>query len=179
MSRFILFLGACAAISFSLLYTSSPSVEFPAVAPGELTFIGNAGSDNLFTVNHWKFDRLENLDAPENIQVTAILDMKSITCDWKDLEKNLHKKKDYFYSKKFGTAQITIDGAEAQADGSYVAEAELSLKGITKTVPVTFTLTGEGPYELEATAVVKRRKFNFSGNGPKEEVPVTVKAVVE
>ncbi len=104
--------------------------------------------------------------------------MTSITCDWKDLEKNLHKKKDYFHSKKFNTAQLTIDGAKAQADGSYLANAELSLKGVSRTVPLSFTLTGEGPYELEASATIERRKFRFTGNGPKDEVPVMVKATL-
>ncbi|MFK8165159.1 MAG: YceI family protein [Lewinella sp.] len=178
MTRFITITFVSLALLFSTLYTASPLVEFPEVSPGEITFIGNAGGDNLFTVNQWKFDRLENLDNPEEIAVTAVLDMTSITCDWKDLEKNLHKKKDYFYSKKFNTAQLTIEGAEEQADGSFLARAELSLKGITKTVPLSFTLTGEGPYELEASATIMRRKFNFSGNGPKDEVPVMVKATL-
>jgi polyisoprenoid-binding protein YceI len=160
------------------MYTASPLVEFAAETPGEITFIGNAGSDNVFTVNQWKFDRLENLDNPENIAVTAVLDMTSITCDWKDLEKNLHKKKDYFYSKKFNTAQLSIDGAKVQPDGSFLAAASLSMKGITKTVPVTFTLTGEGPYALTASASIMRRQFKFSGNGPKDEVPVMVKATI-
>jgi polyisoprenoid-binding protein YceI len=163
---------------FTTLYMESPLVEFPAEPPGEITFTANAGSDNLFTVNQWKFDRLENLDNPENIAVTAVLNMKSITCDWKDLQKNLHKKKDYFYSKKFNTAQITIEGAKVQDDGSFLAEAELSLKGITKGVPLAFTLAGEGPYELTASVTIMRREFNFSGDGPEDEVPVMVKATL-
>ena len=171
-------LTALAAL-LTLLYSSSPTVEFPAEAPGKITFIGNAGGDNLFTVNTWKFDELTNLDQPEQIKVMATLDMTSITCDWKDLEKNLHKKKDYFYSKKFNTAQVVIDGAEAQDDGSYVAQAKLVLKGVSKELPISFTLTGDGPYELKATATVDRRKFKFTGNGPKDEVPVMIEATVE
>ena len=178
MLRNTISLLALTSLLFTTLYTASPVVAFPAEAPGTITFIGNAGSDNLFTVNNWKFDRLANLADPENIEVTAILDMTSITCDWKALEKNLHKKKDYFHSKKFNTSQLTIDGAEAQDDGSYLAHAELSLKGVSRTVPISFTLTGEGPYELEASATIERRKFRFTGNGPKDEVPVMVKATL-
>jgi len=179
MYRVSSYLLLFALLTLTTLYTSSPTVTFDGESPGTITFIGNAGSDNLFTVNNWKFDRLTNLVDPENIGVTAILDMTSITCDWKDLEKNLHKKKDYFHSKKFNTAQLTIDGAEAQADGSYLAHAELSLKGISRTVPLSFTLTGDGPYELEASATIERRKFRFTGNGPKDEVPVMVKAMLK
>lgn len=179
MYRIASFLFVFTLIAFTTLYTSSPTVSFPGEAPGAITFIGNAGGDNLFTVQHWKFDRLGNLSDPENIQVTAILDMTSITCDWKDLEKNLHKKKDYFHSKKFSTAQLTIDGATVQADGSYLAQAELSLKGVSRSIPLSFTLTGSGPYELEASATVERRQFRFTGNGPKDEVPVMVTATLE
>lgn len=178
MLRFLVHLLAAATISLAFLYAASPTIVFPAEAPGEITFIGNAGSDNVFTVNNWKFDRLENLSSPENITVTAVLDMTSITCDWKDLEQNLHKKKDYFYSKKFSTATIQIDGAEKQEDGSYQATATLSMKGVSKELPLSFTLSGSGPYELTAQATVDRRKFKFTGNGPKDEVPVTVKATL-
>ncbi|MEL6141713.1 MAG: YceI family protein, partial [Bacteroidota bacterium] len=119
--------------------TSSEVVYFPAETPGQLTFIGNAGSDNLFTVNKWKFTRVENAGQPEQIGITAVLDMKSITCDWKDLQKSLHKKKDYFHSKKWKTATINIDGATLLTDGTYQAEAELEMKGISKKLPITFT----------------------------------------
>lgn len=178
MFRFLAYLLTAACITLTLLYCSSPSIHFPAEVPGEITFIGNAGSDNLFTVNTWKFDRLENLSDPENIGVTAVLDMTSITCDWKDLEKNLHKKKDYFYSKKFSTATIHINGAEKQDNGNYLATATLTMKGISKELPLQFTLTGSGPYELSAQATVDRREFKFTGNGPKDEVPVMVKATL-
>lgn len=166
-------------IIFTLLYSASPLIEFPAEAPGTITFIGNAGSDNTFTVNNWKFDQLENLADPTNIKVAATLDMTSITTGWKDLEKNLHKKKDYFNSKKFNTSQVVIEGASLQEDGSYLAEATLSLKGVQRKVPITFTLTGSGPYQLEGKATVMRRKFKFTGNGPKDEVPVMISATLE
>ncbi|MEM9260022.1 MAG: YceI family protein [Bacteroidota bacterium] len=179
MIRFITPIFAALAIITTLLYCASPVVSFPTEAPGTITFIGNAGSDNTFTVNRWKFDQLENLVDPTNIKVAATLDMTSITTGWKDLEKNLHKKKEYFNSKKFNTAQVKIEGATLQEDGSYLAEALLSLKGVQRAVPITFTLTGSGPYQLEAKATVMRRKFKFTGNGPKDEVPVMVSAALE
>ncbi|MEM9836353.1 MAG: YceI family protein, partial [Bacteroidota bacterium] len=156
-------------------------ILFPEEAPGALTFIGNAGSDNLFTVNKWKFTRVENPDQPTEIGVTAILDMTSITCDWKDLQRNLHKKKDYFYSKKWKTATITIDGAELQEDNIYQAIARLEIKGITKDIPIDFTITGDDTegYSVDASATVMRRKWKFTGGGPKEEVPVMVAAKLE
>jgi len=156
----------------------SDTVYFPAEAPGNLTFIGNAGSNNLFTVNSWKFTRVENADQPEQIGITAVLNMKSITCDWKDLQKSLHKKKDYFYSKKWKTATINIDGAKLLTDSTFQAEAELEMKGITKTLPIIFTISGgeDAPYHVKGEATVMRREWKYTGGGPKDEVPVMVDA---
>lgn len=179
MLRLITSSFAAVAIIFTLLYCASPVIVFPTDAPGEITFIGNAGSDNIFTVKHWKFDQLDNLADPTNIKVAATLDMTSITTGWKDLESNLHKKKDYFNSKKFNTAQVVIEGASLQEDGSYLAEASLSLKGVKREVPITFTLTGSGPYQLEAKATIMRQNFKFTGKGPKDEVPVMIAATLE
>jgi len=162
------------AIIFTLLYAASPVIEFPPEVPGTITFIGNAGGDNTFTVDKWKFDQVTNLGDPTNIQVKATLDMTSITTGWKDLETNLHKKKDYFHSKKFTTAQVLIDGATLQADSTYLAEATLSLKGVSREVPITFTISGAGPFDLKAEATINRRQFRFTGKGPKDEVPVMV-----
>ncbi len=178
--RYFLFLPA---LMFALLVfgaMASSRVEFPATAPGTITFIGDAGSANVFTVEKWKFDRLERLDNPLEIGVTATLDMASITCGWKGLEESLHKKKDYFHSRKFATASITIEGATpGELPGTYRANARVKMKGVTREIPIDFTLSGSGPYRLHATTTIDRRQFRFTGDGPKDEVPVTVDAVVE
>ncbi|MEM8584303.1 MAG: YceI family protein [Bacteroidota bacterium] len=157
---------------------SSMNVSFPDTPPGTITFIGDAGNPNLFTVERWKFSRVENLETPSEIAITAVLDMRSITCDWEDLQRNLHRKKEYFNSRRHETATLSVDGAEMQEDGSYLAEAMLELKGKRKTLPISFTLSEseEGVPTVEAEAVVMRREWGFTGNGPKDEVPVTVSA---
>jgi polyisoprenoid-binding protein YceI len=179
MLRFTFSLVIALSITLCLVWTTSPEVVFPGTAPGSITFIGNAGSDQVFTVNTWKFEEISGLEDPTNIKAVAVLDMTSITCEWKDLEKSLHKKKDYFHSKKFNTATIMIEGAEAtEEDGKYTANGQVSIKGVTREIPIEFTLMGEGPYQLEATASINRRKFKFTGGGPKDIVPVTVSATV-
>ncbi|MTB51086.1 YceI family protein [Lewinella sp. W8] len=180
MSRFVFPLFVALAITLSLVWTTSPTIIFPATAPGSITFVGNAGSDQVFTVNTWKFDEISGLENPTNIKAIAVLDMTSITCDWKDLEKSLHKKKDYFHSKKFNTATIIIDGAEAAEEaGTYTANGKVSIKGVTRSIPIEFSLTGEGPYQLEAKASINRQQFKFTGGGPKDIVPVMVSATIE
>lgn len=157
----------------------SPYVTFPEEAPGELTFIGNAGSDQVFSLERWKFSKVENADQPENIVVVAEFDLTSMEGGWPDLLKSIKKKKDYFYIKKYKTASVKIEGATANEDGSYNTDAVLTLKGKTKKVPMTFTISDEAPYHIEAEGVVMRRKFGFTGGGPKNEVPVKVSADLE
>jgi polyisoprenoid-binding protein YceI len=167
---------------FALLFIAnieSPYVSFPEETPGKLTFIGNAGSDQVFTVERWKFSKVENADQPENILVEAEFDITSINCGWGDLLKGVKYKKDYFYVNKFKTASVKIEGATANDDGSYTTEAVLTLKGKTKNVPMTFTISDEAPYHIEAEGVVVRKKFGFNGKGPKNEVPVKVSADLE
>ncbi|MEM7574529.1 MAG: YceI family protein [Bacteroidota bacterium] len=158
--------------------SSSGDEVFPETPPGSLTFIGDAGSPNLFTMNRWKFSRVENVDQPTEIGITAVFDMVSISCDWKELETNLHKKRDYFNSSRFATASLNVDGASLQEDGSYLAQAILELKGVRKEIPISFTLDTdeEGVPSVAAEAVIMRREWRFTGNGPKDEVPVTVSA---
>lgn len=159
-------------------HAAAPIVPFPDQAPGEISFTGNAGSDNVFTVERWKFTEVANVGEPEHIRVRAELDMTSLRTGWAELLKNLKKKKDYFYVKKYATATIAIDGAQAIGEGQYRTAALLSLKGVTKPVPLTFTLTesDDGTFHVDAWGEINRREFNFTGGGPKDVVPVTVSA---
>ena len=106
------------------------------------------------------------------IQLSVSINTSSLQTEWKDLEKSIRKKDDYFYVKKFPEATVVINGAEKMEDGSYQTDAQLTLKGVTKTVPLQFTLSTEKPYTVIGSGVVKRRKFKFTGDGPKDEVPV-------
>ncbi|MFK7971707.1 MAG: YceI family protein [Bacteroidia bacterium] len=176
MKRFFIIAPLLIALISLLAYTDSPYINFPDKAPGKLSFIGNAGSDQVFSVERWKFSKVENANDPENIQIQAELDISSLACSWDDLLQSVKKKKDYFNVSKFKVASVSIEGAKANDDGSYTADAMLSLKGVTKKVPVNFTISDEAPYHIEASAVVKRKKFGFNGGGPKNEVPVTISA---
>ena len=146
--------------------------------PGTIEFIGDAGSPNAFTFERWAFTKIENADDPKNIKVEAVFDVSSLKCDWKELERSVLKKKDYFFVRKFPEARLSIDGAAPMGDGKYKTQALLTLKGVSKEVELMFSLSGEGPYTVHAEGVIQRRMFKFKGDGPKEEVPVRVDAVL-
>jgi len=141
--------------------------------PGTLTFIGDAGSPNLFTFNRWS---IESADVPDgdftNVKAEIVIDAGSFSADWKDLENSIRKKKDYFYVKKFPKASVKINGATLNDDGSYSTEASVTLKGKTKKVDLHFTVSETAPYQIVGGGVIQRRQFGFSGDGPKDEVPV-------
>ncbi len=166
---------------FCLLFFAFTSIERATIGdtPGTLQAIGNAGSDQVFTFNKWKFTKaMMPEDKVENIQVEVEINTSSLSCDWKDLEKSVKKKKDYFYVKKFPKATVKIDGAKALKNGTYTTDAILTLKGISKTVKLDFSISDSKPYTVKGSGVIKRKKFNFTGGGPKNEVPINFEAVL-
>ena len=164
----------------ALLYFFNPNTELldalPEEAPGKIEFIGEAGGKNTFTIKKWAFTKIESVENPENIKVEAILDTRSIECEWKELQDGVLKKKGYFHVKKFPEILVSIDGATANGDGSFETQAKLTIKGVTNLVPLKFTISEQAPYRVQAEGVIYRSKFKFKGNGPKEEVPVKIDA---
>ncbi|MEM1407777.1 MAG: YceI family protein [Bacteroidota bacterium] len=147
--------------------------ELEGAPPGVLQAIGNAGSEQVFTFEKWKIEKLEWTPGDyENIKLEVLIDCKSLSNDWKDLEKNIRKKKDYFYVKKFPTAKIVVNGAKKVSALEYTADMELTLKGITKSVPVTFQVNADDNLRIKGSGEINRRKFKFNGGGPKNEVPL-------
>lgn len=170
MKKLILFLPVFCFVFFAF---TSVEIGTRGTSPGLIQAIGNAGGDQVLTFQKWKFI---NTTIPENkvenIQVSLEINTSSITCDWKDLEKGLKKKKDYFYIKKFPKAIVEIDGAKATEDGNYQTDAEMTIRGITKKVPLTFTISDTIPYQVKGEGLIIRQDFGFTGGGPKDEVPI-------
>ena len=165
--------------AFLFLQPDTALLDELPTAPGTIEFIGDAGTPNVFTFENWGFTKIENAGDPENIRVEAVFDVRSLKCDWKELEESILKKKDYFFVKKFPEARLSINGAVATEEGKYTTEALLTLKGISKKVKLVFTISEEAPYTVHAEGVIQRRIFKFTGDGPEEEVPVKVDAVLE
>lgn len=142
-------------------------------APGLIEFIGDAGSPNVFVFRKWALDEVKIPQGDlEKVQIKLTIQTGSLETQWKDLEKNIRKKKDYFYAKKFPRATVSINGAKKMKDGSYTTAAMLTLKGITKPVTLSFTASDTAPYHIKGNGIITRQNFKFTGGGPKDEVPV-------
>ncbi|MEN0046116.1 MAG: YceI family protein [Bacteroidota bacterium] len=165
-------------IIFSILILATLSFTFTQIereevgsSPGIIQAIGDAGSPQVFTFQKWEYTKAEMPeDQIENIQLEIEINTSSLTCDWKDLQNNIRKKKDYFYVKKFPKAIVKIDGAEAMEDGKYKTRAMLTLKKYTEPVELTFTIEGN---QVKGEGVITRQDFGFTGGGPKDEVPIS------
>jgi|GEM_PF-1453212 len=165
---------------FFFAFSPSPKLRIdPEDVPGEISAIGDAGSPQKFTFERWTFTEASMAeDKVENLALEAEIDCTSLQCDWKDLLKSVKKKKDYFYISEYPTAKVVVNGAEAQKDGTYLTEAEVTIKKYTRTVPLTFTITKEKPYQVVGDGILKRKKFGFTGGGPKAQVPVHFEATL-
>lgn len=149
------------------------------LTPGTIEFIGDAGSPTTFTFRKWQLTKVEiPNDDLEQIKVEVEINTSSLQTSWKDLEKSIRKKKDYFYVKKFPEAFVKIDGATRQEDGSYLTQAYLELKGISKPVELQFTVSEQKPYTVKGKGTIQRREFDFSDDGPKDEVPIRFEVIL-
>ncbi len=149
--------------------------------PGTITVTSDASSDNKneFTFEKWRFTKAELPNGKvEDLQIALEISTASLTTSWKDLEKNIRKKPDYFHVDKFPKASVTIAGAVPSGDGKYTCDALLTLKGVSKVVPLTFSISDTAPYRVQGEGIVFRSKFKFSGNGPDEEVPLRFDVVL-
>lgn len=180
MKQIRLFSLALLLTAFTLFAFSSDPVEKIAQeeVPGLLTAIGDAGSPNTFTFEKWKWTSYSmEEDKVENLHLSAVIDCRSVTTPYKDLEKSVKKKEAYFHISEFPSATVEVNGAkQMEVEGKWETDAVVTIKGITKEVKMTFSISEEAPYEIVADGVLKRKKFGFDGGGPKNEVPVHVEA---
>jgi polyisoprenoid-binding protein YceI len=69
--------------------------------------------------------------------------------------------KDWFNAKEFPQAKFESQKIEKAADGSYVANGQLTLKGTTKPIALKFTFTGtDAAAKFAGTMSINRFDFN-------------------
>ncbi len=168
-------------VALATLFCSFIGIRDARQNPGTITFITDAGQESVFTVGNWKFLQCDiKPDAVENLQVEAEMDMSSISASWKALEKNIKKKKDYFYVKHFPTAVLRIKGATKVKGNEYTCNAILTLRDIAKPVTLIFTVSKvENGLLIKGTGTVNRRDHEFTGDGPRDLVPVNFEFVAK
>lgn len=178
-----LFVLSFAALGTALLLFAFTSDPGPSIAPGEvpgtIEMTAKTQGETKLYFDKWQFESFDlKKGQVEKIKAEVLIDTRSLSSEWTDLVKSIKKKQDYFYVKKFPTAKVKVNGAEATEEGLWSTEAKVTIKDETHTVPLTFSISEETPYHIVGDAVIQRKKFGFTGKGPKWEVPVHFDATV-
>jgi polyisoprenoid-binding protein YceI len=108
---------------------------------------------------------------PANSSVTAEIDLKSINTGNEQRDAHIQSP-DFFEVETHPTMTYKSTGVRVE-DGEYVLDGELTLKGVTKRVPLRLELNGFGPDPyggtragFTATGEINRRDFNVNFSAP-------------
>jgi polyisoprenoid-binding protein YceI len=115
--------------------------------------------------------QLVTADDPTGSSVTAEIDLASI--DTGNEQRDAHiKSADFFEVETYPTMTYKSTGIRVE-DGDYIVDGDLTLKGVTRSVPLRLELNGfgEDPYGgyragFTATGELNRSEFNVSFNAP-------------
>jgi|SRR5271166_4676744 len=110
-------------------------------------------------------------DDPTQSSVTAEIDLSSINTGQEQRDAHI-RSADFFEVETYPTMTYRSTGIRVQ-DGEYVLDGDLTLKGVTKRVPLRLELNGFGPDPyggvragFTATGDINRSDFNVSFNAP-------------
>lgn len=127
-----------------------------------LTFSG-IQSGEIFTGLFSDFDSVINFDPDdlENAKVVVTIDMNS--AETGDLEStNALPSKEWFYIKKFPVAKFETSDFKHLGGDKYEAQGNLSIRGITQSINLPFTLKIENGYaSMDAALNIKRTNFQI------------------
>ena len=116
---------------------------------------------------------------PLQSSVTATIDLTSIQTGNEQRDQHI-RSADFFEVDKYKTMTYRSTGLRAEGD-HYVLDGELTLKDVTKEVPLTLELNGFGPDPFggtragfTATGEINRRDFGVNFSAPMETGGVVV-----
>ena len=116
---------------------------------------------------------------PEDSSVTAEIDLASINTGQEQRDEHI-KSADFFEVETYPTMTYRSTGIRVE-DGEYVLDGDLTLKGVTKSVPLHLELNGFGPDPFggvragfTATGELNRRDFNVNFTAPMSNGGVVV-----
>lgn len=118
-------------------------------------------------------------DDPLQSSVTAEIDLTSIHTGQEQRDQHIQSA-DFFEVETYPTMTYKSTGLRVE-DGEYILDGDLTLKGVTRNVPLRLELNGFGPdayggYRagFTATGELNRRDFNVNFNAPLQNGGVVV-----
>jgi polyisoprenoid-binding protein YceI len=137
--------------------TITPTTSTPTRIPGYTAgrwVVDQVHSDISFTARHMMVSKVRGhfrdfegeivtAEDPRDSQVTATIQVASVDTNNEGRDNHV-RSGDFFDVAKYPTAAYRSTGVVEQ-DGDYVLDGELTLKGITKRVPLSLEINGFGP----------------------------------
>ena len=141
-------IGVATALAFTLMATTAHAKPWQVdAASSTLTFTG-AQAGTPFTGTFKTFTPVIDFDpvAPEKGSIRVAIDMASAHIADDHEQDDSLPTEDWFFVKKFPQATFASTRISRAATGknSYVAEGDLTIRGISKPVALAFTLAPEG-----------------------------------
>ena len=152
-------LVVAAGLALSMTAAAAPWTVVP-----ETSSVGFVGTQQgtKFNGRFQTFSAVIDLDAadPTKGSIVGTVQVDSVNTRDHDRDASLLDK-DWFNAKEFPEAKFESQKIEKAADGSYVANGNLTLKGQTKPVAMKFTLMGSGATAQFAGSMnINRFDFN-------------------
>ena len=115
--------------------------------------------------------QLVTAEDPSKSSVTAEIDLSSINTGQEQRDEHI-RSADFFEVETYPTMTYKSTGVRVE-DGEYILDGDLTLKGVTKSVPLHLELNGFGPDPFggvragfTATGEINRSDFNVTFNAP-------------
>jgi polyisoprenoid-binding protein YceI len=152
-------LVGAAGLAFSLSALAAPWTVVP-----ETSTVGFVGTQQgtKFNGRFQTFTAEIDLDAadPTKGSIVGTVQLDSVNTRDSDRDASLLDK-DWFNAKEYPEAKFESQKIEKAADGSYVANGQLTLKGTTKPIALKFTLNGTGATaQFAGNMTINRFDFN-------------------
>ena len=167
---------------------STTALEIPGYVTGTWD-IDPAHSEVGFVVRHLVVTKVRGRFAsfsgtivtaenPLESSVDISVDLHSITTNQEQRDNHL-RSADFFEVEKYPTMTYKANGARQDGD-KFVLDGELTLKGVTKVVPLTFELNGIGENPMaggtvagfSGTASINRKDFNVNFEGVQNGIAI-------
>ena len=168
--------------------SSATSIDIPGYVAGTWD-IDQAHSEVGFVVRHLVVTKVRGRFAnfsgtivtaenPLESSVDVEIDLNSITTNQEQRDGHL-RSADFFEVEKYPTMTYKASGARQEGD-KFVLDGELTLKDVTKVVPLTFEVNGFGQNPMtggtvagfSATATINRKDFNVNFEGVQNGIAI-------
>jgi polyisoprenoid-binding protein YceI len=168
---------------------STTATSIPGYVVGKWT-IDPVHSEIGFSVRHMMVSKVRGkfsnfsgeivtAEDPFKSSATAEIDLKSISTGNDQRDEHI-RSADFFEVETYPTMTYRSTGARFE-DGNYVLDGDLTLKGVTRRVPLVLELNGFGPDPFGGTRAgftgtgeLNRRDFNVNFSAPMQNGGVVV-----